>query len=88
MPVIDLILTGTEKQYSQWFDDLNCWRWPSDWGDPPEWVSEKLALSGRARYERDKCRYARMCNAMERLKAPAAVAAYEQVAVDDIGYGG
>jgi hypothetical protein len=35
---------------ARYYHELNCWRWPEDWGPPSVDVAECLAREGRAKY--------------------------------------
>ena len=40
-----------ENKFARWWCDLNCFRWPDAWGEPPQWIKDKFKLQGRACYE-------------------------------------
>jgi hypothetical protein len=47
-----------------WLNDLNGWEWPKAWGESPEWIKQKFSLSGRARYDHEKDRYAHLTSCL------------------------
>lgn len=57
--------TKVIEQIAGWLNDLNCFEWPKDWGEPPDWVKEKLAATGREQYELHKARYLRIMDALK-----------------------
>ena len=61
-------LSRTEELHisriADWWCDLNQWKWPSDWGRQPDWITAKFALPGRECYEYEKQRYSRIMDGL------------------------
>ena len=73
MPAVDLGAkcvadSSKENVFARWACDLSGWRWPKEWGEPPERFRHKLNdLQGRARYECCKEEYHEIFEVMVKL---------------------
>ncbi len=59
--------TPSMMRMAYWVCDLDGWKWPDDWGEPPGWIVEKFKRTGRDQYEFQKDRYHRICNGLESI---------------------
>lgn len=56
------------SSFAWWYCDLNCWKWPKAWGNPPKDFKRMQKLPGRAKYaEFNRLGYGRLTDALQRL---------------------
>ncbi len=65
---------SSETVWARWQCQLNCFRWPVEWGQPPEWIREKFSKSGRECYETYRERYAALTQSIKAMTTKESIA--------------
>jgi hypothetical protein len=53
--------------FAHWWCDLNTYKWPKEWGNPPERFVDKYGLMGREKYEHCKDEYRQIMSVLAKL---------------------
>ena len=68
---------STATLFAHWYCDLNTWKWPKEWGTPPERFRHKLEdLHGWERYEYCKDEYHAIADMVESIAGKKAVSKF------------